>query len=192
MTPERPSSGGDAPVLGFDVVVAGAGGAGLAAALAAADRGLSVLLVEARQTFRGGLEHGDEHGDGARGRQRMAGRGRDRRLARALLRRRDAQDGRQGRCHRRALPDARPTGAPRRLACRPRGVPLELITHFRYPATRACTVHAVHAPRRCHPALRRLAAAAERLGIELAPPMRLADVELHAGGAVARVHVTEP
>lgn len=35
-----------------DVVVAGAGGAGLTAALAAADRGLTVLVVERRRTFR--------------------------------------------------------------------------------------------------------------------------------------------
>lgn len=41
------ADGGD-----VDVVVAGAGGAGLTAALAAADRGLSVLVVERRGTFR--------------------------------------------------------------------------------------------------------------------------------------------
>ena len=35
-----------------DVVVAGAGGAGLAAALSAAEAGLEVLLLEARETFR--------------------------------------------------------------------------------------------------------------------------------------------
>lgn len=35
-----------------DVLVAGAGGAGLAAALAASERGLSVLLAEGRETFR--------------------------------------------------------------------------------------------------------------------------------------------
>lgn len=40
------------PYLFADVVVAGAGGAGLTAALAAAERGLSVVLVEARETFR--------------------------------------------------------------------------------------------------------------------------------------------
>ena len=40
------------PDLFADVVVAGAGGAGLAAALAAAERGLTVVLLEARETFR--------------------------------------------------------------------------------------------------------------------------------------------
>ena len=39
--------------LDADVLVVGAGGAGLAAALAASERGLSVLLAEARETFRG-------------------------------------------------------------------------------------------------------------------------------------------
>ena len=37
-----------------DVVVAGAGAAGLAAALSAADAGLSVALFEASETFRTG------------------------------------------------------------------------------------------------------------------------------------------
>ena len=37
-----------------DVLVAGAGAAGLAAALAAADRGLQVVIVEAKETFRQG------------------------------------------------------------------------------------------------------------------------------------------
>ena len=36
----------------FDVLVAGAGAAGLAAALSAADRGLEVAIVEASETFR--------------------------------------------------------------------------------------------------------------------------------------------
>ncbi len=40
------------PDVFADVVVAGAGGAGLTAALAAAERGLSVVLLEARETFR--------------------------------------------------------------------------------------------------------------------------------------------
>jgi len=37
-----------------DIVIAGAGAAGLAAAVAAADRGASVLLLEAQETFRSG------------------------------------------------------------------------------------------------------------------------------------------
>lgn len=39
--------------LDADVLVVGAGGAGLAATLAASERGLSVLLAEARESFRG-------------------------------------------------------------------------------------------------------------------------------------------
>ena len=42
------------PPVDFDVVVAGAGGAGCTAALAAAQGGLSVLLVDARENFRRG------------------------------------------------------------------------------------------------------------------------------------------
>ncbi len=42
------------PEFDTDVVVAGAGAAGLAASIAAADRGASVVLLEARETFRAG------------------------------------------------------------------------------------------------------------------------------------------
>jgi fumarate reductase flavoprotein subunit len=42
------------PALDFDVVVAGAGGAGCTAGLAAAQGGLSVLLVDAKENFRRG------------------------------------------------------------------------------------------------------------------------------------------
>ena len=44
----------DEPALDFDVVVAGAGGAGCTAALAAAQAGLSVLLADAKENFRRG------------------------------------------------------------------------------------------------------------------------------------------
>ena len=191
MTPERPSSGGDAPVLGFDVVVAGAGGAGLAAALAAADRGLSVLLVEARQTFRegsntamstamvpaGGSAWQAEAGiDDSPERfyddvmRKTAGRA-DATVARSLTRVAPALvDWLAGPC----------------------GVPLELVTDFRYPGHSRLRCHAVHDRAGATLHRRLLAAAAERPGIELVLPMRLADVELDAGGAVARAHVTRP
>ncbi len=42
------------PEFDTDVVVAGAGAAGLSASIAAADRGASVVLIEARETFRAG------------------------------------------------------------------------------------------------------------------------------------------
>lgn len=174
-----------------DVVVAGAGGAGLTAALAAAERGSSVLLLEARETFRedsntamstsmvpaagtrqqrdAGIEDSPERF--LEDIERKTAGTADPVVARTLV---DTADG---------LIDW--------LAVR-WGIQLGLVTDFNYPGHSRHRCHAV--PDRAGSTLHRqlLEAASGCEEVHLACPARLADVVLDGAGRVCGALVVRP
>jgi len=165
-----------------DVIVAGAGAAGLAASIAAADRGASVLLVEAKDTYREGsntaMSTSMIPAGGSRW-QAEAGIDDDSpdRLYGDLM---EKTKGTADPVVTRALADV----APELVAwladeC---GVPLELVTDVSYPGNSRQRHHSV--PERSGRALHRrlLEAAAARPGVTLVVPSRLADLEEIAEG----------
>ncbi len=173
-----------------DLVVAGAGAAGTAAALAAAEQGATVVLVEANEHFRrgsntamstsmvpaGGSRWQDEAGvDDSPGRflddiMAKTGGQADAVLARALV-------------------DVAPTVVAWLAdSC---GVPLELVTDFRYPGHHADRCHAVadRSGATLHGHL--LDAVADEPGITMMVPMRLATVTV-PDDVVTSVEVATP
>ena len=169
--------------MDVDAVVAGAGGAGLSAAIAAAQAGRSVLVLEQSETFREGcctsmstamipaagtrwqLEAGidDDAATFAADVMRKTKGGADATLTRALT-----EVGP-------ALVDWLADGC---------DVPLQLVTDLLYPGHSRLRCHTV-ADRAGSTLLRHLLEAAQRTdGLELVAPMRLVDVELDAAGAV--------
>jgi fumarate reductase flavoprotein subunit len=177
--------------LRTDVVVAGAGAAGLAAALRCAQAGRSVVLVEASETYReasntamstamvpaGGSRWQHDAGIEDSPRRfyddvvRKTGGTADPRIARSLT-------------------DVAPTlVAWLADEC---GVPLELVTDFSYPGHSRDRCHAVpdRAGRTLHGHLS--SARADQARIELAVPMRLLDVRLDDAGAVRAAVVAAP
>jgi fumarate reductase flavoprotein subunit len=182
------------PQPDFDLVVAGAGGAGCAAALSAAQAGLSVLLLEARDSFRYGcntamstsmIPAGGSRWQ--RDRPTQADDSPDLFYADVMRKTHGAADATIAR----ALVDV----APRLVewlndAC---GVPLELPTDFLYPG---------HSRHRCHSVPDRagatlhghLMAAVASLTdrITLVVPMALNAVQLADDGAVAEATVASP
>ncbi|MBY5162127.1 FAD-binding protein [Salsipaludibacter albus] len=160
----------------MDVLVAGAGAAGTAAALAAADHGRTVVLVEANESFRRGsntaMSTSMVPAGGSRW-QRDEGidDSPDDFLADVMAK----TNGHADEVVARALVDV----APRLVAwladdC---GVPLALVTDFRYPGHHADRCHAVadRAGATLHGHL--LEAVAARDTITLMVPMRLATLE---------------
>jgi fumarate reductase flavoprotein subunit len=176
--------------FGIDVVVAGAGAAGTAAALAAAQGGANVLLLEAREAFRQGsntamstsmIPAGGSRWQEAVGVEdspeqftadieRKTGGTADPTVTRALTR-----------------------AAPELVAWLADhvGMPLELVTDFRYPGHSRDRCHAVpdRAGRTMHRQLLERVAAEE--GITFAVPMELVDVELERD-AVSGVVIASP
>jgi fumarate reductase flavoprotein subunit len=172
-----------------DVVVAGAGAAGCAAALAAAERGLSVVLLDARETFLQGsntaMSTSMVPAGGSRWQAEAGIDDSPRRFADDVARK----------THGTADPviTAALTGVAPDLvawladAC---GVPLSLVTDFSYPGHSRDRCHAV--PDRAGRTLHRhlLDAVEARPEITLAVPMRLVDVQL--GAAAVSAVVTNP
>lgn len=174
-----------------DVVVAGAGAAGLAAALAAAEGGCSVVLLDARPTYRTGsntaMSTSMVPAGGSRWQEALGIDDSPDLLFADLLRK----------THGEAAPDvARAlTGvAPELVAwmADALGVPFELVTDFRYPGHSRDRCHAL--PDRSGRSMHRflLEAVGEQPLITLAVPMRLADVSLDEGGAVRGAEVETP
>ncbi|WP_431935473.1 FAD-dependent oxidoreductase [Micromonospora sp. RP3T] len=174
-----------------DVLVAGAGAAGLAAALAAARPGRTVVLAEARETFRQGsntaMSTSMIPAAGSRW-QRAAGveDSPGRFLADIRAKTHDTAD---------------PVVAAALTAVAPElvewladdcGVPLELVTDFRYPGHSALRCHSV--PDRSGAALHRalIDAAADRDDLHLVVPARLVDVRTDDTGAVRGAVLARP
>lgn len=167
-----------------DVIVAGAGAAGLAAAIAAADRGASVVLLEARETFRSGCNTSMSTS--------MIPAGGSRWQAEAGIE--DSPDllhedlmakskGKANPVLSRALADVAPSlVAWLADSC---DVPLELVTDVWFPGNSRLRHHCV--PDRAGRTLHRhlLDAAAARPGITLVVPSRLVDVEEVPNGLLA-------
>lgn len=158
-----------------DVVVAGAGAAGLAAALAASEGGSTVLLAEAHENFRSGCNTSMSTSmipaGGSRWQQRA---GIDDSPAQFLA---DILKKTAGRAERR-LAEALTDVAPRLVAwladrC---GVELGLVTDFSYPGHSRDRCHAV--PDRAGRTLQAqlIAALQQRDTVDLVAPLRLVDV----------------
>ncbi len=164
-----------------DLIVAGAGAAGLAASIAAADGGASVLLVEAKDTFREGsntaMSTSMIPAGGSRWQEEAGIEDSPDRLYEDLM---TKTKGTADPVVTRALADV----APDLVAwladtC---GVPLELVTDVWYPGNSRQRHHSV--PERSGRALHRrlLEAVSARAGITLVVPSRLAVVEEVDGG----------
>ncbi|GGM08343.1 FAD-dependent oxidoreductase [Micromonospora yangpuensis] len=174
-----------------DVVVAGAGGAGLAAALAAAQAGRTVVLAEARETFRQGSNT-------AMSTSMIPAAG-TRWQAEAQVTDSPARflDDIRAKTHGQADPVvavALTTVAAELVdwladAC---GVPLELVTDFSYPGHSAYRCHSV--PDRSGASLHRalLDAAANLDDLHLVVPARLVDVRTDERGAVRAAVLQRP
>ena len=167
-----------------DVVVAGAGAAGLAASIAAADGGASVLLVEAKQTYREGsntaMSTSMIPAGGSRWQEEAGIDDSPDLLYDDLMAK---TKGTADRVVTRALADV----APEMVAwladrC---GVPLELVTDVWYPGNSRQRHHSV--PERSGGALhgRLLAALGDRQSITLVVPSRLSAIEEDDGTMLA-------
>jgi fumarate reductase flavoprotein subunit len=165
-----------------DVLVAGAGAAGLAAAVAAARGGASVVVAEANETFRSDSNTAMSTSMVPAGGSRwQTAAGIDDTPDRFLA---DITAKTKGRAHptvARALVDV----APDLVAwlADEADVPLELVTDFNYPGHSVHRCHAV-ADRSGRTLHRHLLAAAEREGVTIMVPMRLVDLTFDASGAV--------
>jgi fumarate reductase flavoprotein subunit len=169
-----------------DVVVAGAGGAGLTAALAAADRGRTVLIVERRPTFRHDCNTAMSTGmipAAGSGWQDQAGVEDSPDAFLADIERKTA--GTADATVARALTTVAPELV-QWLAARC-GLRLELVTDFAYPGHSAYRCHAVSG-RSGQTLMRALLSAAEsHPNITFMVGTRLTDVILRAGGGAAAV-----
>jgi fumarate reductase flavoprotein subunit len=173
-----------------DVVVAGAGAAGLAAALAAAEQGCAVVLLEASESFRHGsntsMSTSMVPAGGSRWQQEKGIDDSPERFLDDIMRKT------RGRAHRMAA-EALTGIAPELVAwladsCT---VPLELVTDFSYPGHSRDRCHAV--PDRAGTTLQNhlLEAVGRQDMITFAVPMRLMDVQLD-GDAVCGADVQTP
>ncbi len=180
------------PAVDFDVVVAGAGGAGCAAALAAAQAGRSVLLADAKESFRHGcntwMSTSMVPAGGSRWQAALGIEDSPERFYADAMRK---SHGTADPTITRALVDV----APRLVAwladaC---GVPLELPTDFLYPGHSAHRCHSV--PDRAGATLHlHLMQAVEALEdrIALAVPLRLREVRVGVDGAVVACRLERP
>jgi fumarate reductase flavoprotein subunit len=176
----------------FDVVVAGAGGAGCAAALAAAQAGQRVLLADAKVSFRHGCNTWMSTSMVPAGGSRWQ----------AALGIEDSPDAFYADAMHKSLGSADPTIARALVDVAPYlvswladacDVPLELPTDFLYPGHSAPRCHSV--PDRTGATLHRhLMQAIERLDdrITLAVPLRLRSVRLDARGAITGCRLERP
>lgn len=171
-----------------DVVVAGGGAAGLAATLAAAQGGATVLLVEARATFRQGsntaMSTSMIPAGGSRWQDEAGIVDSPERFRHDIMRK---TGGQADQVISRALTDA----APELVAwlADDWNIPLELVTDFSYPGHSAFRCHAVpdRSGRVLHTHLLDRAQHLQR--VDVIVPMRLDAVEeLHDGEAVAKLH----
>lgn len=174
-----------------DLVVAGAGAAGLAAALSAAEAGLSVILLDAKETYRTGsntaMSTSMVPAGGSRW-QTDAGVDDSPEIFLADI---------MAKTHGEADPEvarALTTVAPELVAwmADSLAVPFELITDFRYPGHSRDRCHALadRSGRSLHRQL--LQAVTDQPLITLAVPMRLVDISLSEGGAVDGAQVETP
>jgi fumarate reductase flavoprotein subunit len=174
----------------IDVLVAGAGAGGLAAAVAAAQRGAAVVVAEATETFRvdsnTAMSTSMVPAGGSRW-QEAAGI-------------EDSPDGFLADIRRKTRDRAHPVVARALVDVAPGlvawladdvGVPLELVTDFNYPGHSVHRCHAV-ADRSGRTLHRHLLAAAEASGITLMVPMRLDDLQVDQSGAVSGVILENP
>ena len=174
-----------------DVIVAGAGAAGLSAAFKAAEMGSSVILLEARQTYRTGsntaMSTSMVPAGGTRW-QRAAGI-------------EDSPDLFLDDVMRKTHGEAEPAVAAALTDVAPElvtwladavGIPWELVTDFRYPGHSRDRCHALsdRSGRSLHRHL--LHAISNQPLITLAVPMRLADLELDEDGWVRGAVVETP
>jgi len=170
--------------IDVDIVVAGAGAAGLAAAVAGADGGASVLLLEAQETFRTGsntaMSTSMVPAGGSRWQKEVGIEDSPDLLHADIMAK---TKGKADPVVARALANVSP-----RLVewmaddC---GVPLQLVTDFRYPGNSRQRHHCV--PDRSGRTLHRhlLAAVSNRSEITLVVPSRLTDVEETSGALKA-------
>jgi len=173
-----------------DVIVAGAGAAGFAAALRAAQQGASVLLAEASETY--------EHGSNTSMSTSMIPAGGSRWQTESGIEdspeafREDIRRKTKGTVDTTVL-HALTDVAPELVAwladdC---GLPLDLVTEFRYPGHSTDRLHAV-SDRSGRTVLRHLRSALDRLPeATFVAPLRLEDV-LVEGGAVVGARLTTP
>ena len=178
--------------LDFDVVVAGAGAAGCAAALAAAMGGRTVLLPDARDNFRRGcntaMSTSMVPAGGSRWQQALGIEDSPDLFYADVMRK---THGQADPTIARALVDV----APRLVAwladaC---GVPLELPTDFNYPGHSRQRCHSV--PERAGASLHRYlleAVAARGERITLATPLRLVDVQISADTTIREATLERP
>jgi fumarate reductase flavoprotein subunit len=178
-------------VTDCDVVVAGAGGAGLAAALAAAEAGLSVVLAEARTTFRQGCNTAMSTSMiPAAGTRWQHEAGVDDSPEQFLA---DVTAKTHGTADPVVAGALTAVGAELVTwladSC---GVPLELVTDFRYPGHTALRCHTV-ADRGGATLHRHLLAALDRAeGVHLMVPARLEDLVVGADGSVGGAVLSRP
>lgn len=177
--------------LDIDVVVAGAGAAGLAAALYCAEAGHSVVLAEARESYREGsntaMSTAMVPAGGSRWQRESGIDDSPERFYDDVMRKTGGKA------------DATIAGALTGVApelvewlAGPCDVPLELVTDFPYPGHSRDRCHAVEdrAGRTLHGHLSR--ARSERPEITFAIPMRLTGVETDDDGAVAAAMLAPP
>lgn len=174
-----------------DVLVAGAGGAGLAAALAAADAGRSVVVAEAKETFRQGCNTAMSTSMiPAAGTRWQSAAGEEDSPERFLDDIRAKTDGTADEVVAQALTEVGPELVTWLAdGC---GVPLELVTEFHYPGHSALRCHSVP-DRSGATLLRHLLAAVDRSdGIDLLVPARLTELVTAPDGSVGGAVLTRP
>lgn len=174
-----------------DVIVAGAGAAGLAAALKSAESGKTVILLEAKETYRTGsntaMSTSMVPAGGTRW-QESLGIDDSPELFLADIMRKTHEEAEP------AVSSALTQVAPELVTwmADALGVPWELVTDFRYPGHSRDRCHALadRSGRSLHRFLH--GAVANQPLITLAVPMRLVDVERDEGGAVCGAEVETP
>ncbi|MDH3250371.1 MAG: FAD-binding protein [Acidimicrobiia bacterium] len=173
-----------------DVLVAGAGAAGLSAAIAAAQRGASVVIAEAHETFRSDSNTAMSTSMVPAGGSRwQAAAGIEDSPEQFLS---DIQAKTKGRVHEtvaRALVGV----APELVAwlADDVGVPLELVTDFNYPGHSAYRCHTV--PDRAGQTLHRyLLTAAENRGATVMVPLRLVGLRFDSHGDIEGATLENP
>jgi fumarate reductase flavoprotein subunit len=174
----------------FDVLVAGAGAAGMAAALAASDRGLDVVVVEAKETFRLGSNTAMSTAMVPAGGSRWQ-RAAD--IDDSSERFYDDVMAKTGGAADSVVARALTNVAPELVAWMfdRVDVPLELVTDFQYPGHSRDRCHAVpdRSGRTLHHHL--LAEASRRPEITLITPMRLTAVD-HDGSKIVSARLETP
>jgi fumarate reductase flavoprotein subunit len=174
-----------------DVVVAGAGAAGLAAALTAAEAGLSVILLDAKETYRTGsntaMSTSMVPAGGSRWQEALGIDDSPELFLADIMRKTHGEAEPQVA---RALASASPELVG--WMADALGIPWELVTDFRYPGHSRDRCHALadRSGRSLHRLL--LRAVAGQPLITLAVPMRLVDIRMTGESAVSGVEIETP